>query len=445
MSRGRVPWLAALVTLATAVLLFGFGYADDPILGGDGPAYDRYAQNLIDNSAFSPADEPPYFPGVDRAPGYPGFLAFFHLLSDDPVVIRLAQLGLIFGTAILLALLAAPLLGARTATVAAVLCATYIPLLELANYHLTEVLATFLVVGLMLVATRAARPRASWPAWCAVGALAGILALVRPSMALLAPLVAIAVAFARPRSEGVRSRVLPGLAVIAAFGLVLVPWAIRNQSVSERFAPLGTLSNASLFFSLEQYRGGAGYAGTPAEQQELADDGTRRRRAILHSLAERDQAATIARGTALQLELSDSYAESNRELIEELSPFDVIADIPRRLQALWGTADFPPSRLESLVHRLAQAQWVVLILLAAVGVWAGRARWIQLWPVWLVPAYLTLLHFVFQAEARYTIPGRPFLLVFSAVGALVLWKLIAGRISPDDEITTPHAAETPRA
>ena len=415
--------VVVLVAVAALIILIGLDYAGEPVLGTDGIDYEHSAENLVHHSAFSPASQPPFYPGVERTPGYPAFLVPFEVLANGSLVwVRIAQFALVAALAMLTALVAEPLVGRRTALVAAILCATYIPFLLLASFQLTEVAATFLVVLMMLVAVRAANREAGLGACALTGAIGAVLAEVRPSLALLTPVVALAVVVAS-RGPWMRARIIRGVTVLAVFGLLLVPWTIRNASVADRLIPLGTLSSQSLYFSLEQYLGKTTYAQLPADSDALAADGTQRLKALARAYDSRPHDTDVARGTLLQVQLSDSYSDSVRDELKELTAGDVVGDVPRRLQAIWGTADLQSPRLQhSWLHQLAKAQYVLLLLLAAAGAVLLRRRWRELWPLWLVPAYLTALHFIYQAEARYTIPARSFVLVFAAAAVVMVWE-----------------------
>jgi hypothetical protein len=94
---------------------------------------------------------------------------------------------------------------------------------------------------------------------------------------------------------------------------------------------------------------------------------------------------------------------------------------------LWSTADFSPWPTRPI--NLPLKLWHVLTFgLAVAGVWSQRTALSSQWALWLVPAYLTALHLVYHVEARYTIPARPFLLVYSAIG--LAWLLGAPATKP---------------
>ena len=64
------------------------------------------------------------------------------------------------------------------------------------------------------------------------------------------------------------------------------------------------------------------------------------------------------------------------------------------------------------------------LLAAGVGVWAARAAWRRLWPIYALFVSLTAVYSVFFVHTRYRMILEPFLLVLAAHGMAVLWGWI---------------------
>ncbi len=64
----------------------------------------------------------------------------------------------------------------------------------------------------------------------------------------------------------------------------------------------------------------------------------------------------------------------------------------------------------------------MLVLIGAVG---SRGTLLRNWPLWVVAVYLSLLHVIFNVEGRYSVPARPALMVFAAIGAIACGRALA--------------------
>ena len=63
-----------------------------------------------------------------------------------------------------------------------------------------------------------------------------------------------------------------------------------------------------------------------------------------------------------------------------------------------------------------------LFVLAVIGYWTVRARWRAHWYIFVPILYISLVHAPFHPEARYSLPGRAFLLVYVAVALAGIWQ-----------------------
>jgi 4-amino-4-deoxy-L-arabinose transferase-like glycosyltransferase len=179
-------------------------------------------------------------------PGYSVFAAgviwlVWHTPIPDPDLVRaIGYVQAILGTlTVLLAFeIARKVFDSRVAIVTAAIVALYpnfvttTATLQLETFFIFLTLATFIV--LLPVATRE-RPRLR--RLVAGGAMVGIVALVRPTIALLLVALLAVRMFARlPRRETLRSLGIVALVMVAA----VAPWTIRNQLRLHAFVPIST-------------------------------------------------------------------------------------------------------------------------------------------------------------------------------------------------------------
>ena len=247
--RSPLFWCVAVVAVEAIVILAGLGMGSAPISGGDGPVFDRLARNLIFHGAFSSSSSPPLLANVVRTPGYPVILAIIDYLGFHPVLmVRIVQVGMVAVTARLVYAIGLEVADGLTAWVSALMTATYLPLLGLASYHLSEVttcLLTTLVVLLMIRVTRRA------PASPRVGRRTRScdrrpLAYVRPEFSSLVAIAAV-VLLVKGRG-GVLSlqRWIRPAIVVAVFIVAVTPSTIRNADVTGKLIPFTAGSGVTL-------------------------------------------------------------------------------------------------------------------------------------------------------------------------------------------------------
>jgi 4-amino-4-deoxy-L-arabinose transferase-like glycosyltransferase len=233
------PWLAAIFLLALALRALHVAQyealhplAPRPVI--DEASYDRWARaiaggDLVGREVFF------------QEPLYPYALAAVYACAgDDPGVqrraARYAQAALGAATAALTALLATRIGGRVAGLVAGCLFALHRPAVWFPSLLLKENLFLPALVLLALALLRAresagAPRRRRLAVWLAVGALAGLGALLRGNLLVLLPPIALwPLASERPRRAALAS------CAAVAFGaaLVLAPVAARNLVVGER-------------------------------------------------------------------------------------------------------------------------------------------------------------------------------------------------------------------
>lgn len=422
-SSRRVALLLLLCVAAEfAVLTLVFDLSDWAINKGDEPGYRVLAINILDHGTFSLDEKAPFEPSVFRAPGYPLFVAFAYSLSGrSATFLRLVQFGLLGLTGFLLYILATPQFGPNISALAGILCVAYPPFVFQAAYHLTETLATFLMVLLFWLTVALARgtPHPRIVAFGA-GLTAAYSALVRPSLAILVLCpIALLLWSMMKGADRKKNAALIGL-VAVGYLFLIIPCAARNANVARAFVPFGSAAGWSFYVSMSQYAGNISYRLAPGEWSEVIREYDNRRTFARETLS----GAPIPEGasaTALSDVLVDKgYSRDGLNRLRSLPLRSLIAGIPIRLLFLWSTADTSPWAAGGLFHRMLQLLHVTFVVLILSGFYLMRRELARLWPLLIIPVYLTLIHLVFHVEPRYSFPGRPFLLVFAAVAVVRL-------------------------
>jgi 4-amino-4-deoxy-L-arabinose transferase-like glycosyltransferase len=190
----------------------------------DGQQYHRLARELIRAGRFA-LGPPPQPLTFSRLPGYPLFVAAVAVrasLGDQEIVRRAALANVVLDllTALLLALLLRDLGMPRWNGAVAVALVALCPLMFLfAVYFLTESLSTFLGTLAFWCALRSARQESKSKLYAvASGCAVGVALLVRADMITLIPALLVLV-WRRATNIGL---------IVAAAGLMIAPWAVRN-------------------------------------------------------------------------------------------------------------------------------------------------------------------------------------------------------------------------
>jgi 4-amino-4-deoxy-L-arabinose transferase-like glycosyltransferase len=440
----RRVWLVLLICVATefAVLSIGFNLSDWPVDKGDEPGYRTLATNILDHGALSLADHAPFEPSVLRAPGYPLFVAFAYLLSGRSVMfLRLLQFGLLGLTGILLFGLAGYFMSPISSLWASILCVTYPPFVFQAAYHLTETLATLLAVLFVYLFVRMLK-RTSYERVSAagIGLVTALAALVRPSFVLLIIFPVLMLVFSMVRGAGLKRCSVLVLLVSLGYLSVIVPCTVRNAYITHSVIPLASSGGWSFCYSMRQYAGEASYRMPIEEWRSVI-----REYDLRHATARQElSGVTIPQGVS-SAALSDAlvdhgYARDGLKLWHNLTLGRLIAGVPIRLAYLWSTVDTSPWAAGGPFHLFVQALHVALALLVLGGCYIARGKLIAQWPLWIVPLYLVMMHLIFHVEPRYSLPGRPFLLVYAGVVIERITSLIRYRKTAFD---APPAAEEP--
>jgi 4-amino-4-deoxy-L-arabinose transferase-like glycosyltransferase len=416
--KDRAILLIFLCVAIEAIILLLFqsaGVSSNPT--SDERSYNRAAINLLDRQSLSTADEPPYEPAVNITPGYPLFLALVYLISwRSGVPVLILQLLLLAAVSALLYVLTRRFVTRRAAAIGALLCAAYPPLLFMATYRLTEVLATLLMIlfiFVMLGCMRDTRRRLYYA--LLAGGIAGIAALVRPSSGLLV-LAPLAVCLLQGDGGALRRRAVMFVLVLAGFTLFVGPWALRNYFVSGRFIPFSTIAGWSIFISAQQYSNERNQLLTGEDWERIIAEHQARRAEAIARVEDNGLSPAVQQ----DIIVNQSYMDDLPRKFQEVSAKQIMIGIPLRIFSFWSVGDSLIRRF----HRIAYINYGVLVLLILCGVYLSRKELLGHWPLWVVPVYLTLVHLVFHAETRYSFPARPFLIIYAGVAVDRVLELV---------------------
>lgn len=348
-------------------------------------AYNIFAGNGMRYSPHDPT-------ALDRGPVYPYLVAGLFYLSGGYVVwiVQIAQALLHAATTMVVYLLGVRLYSRTIARRAQVLCAVHPILLWYTGRIWIETTHAFLLALTALVVvdvyTRPGVLKA-----IKAGVFVGLTSLTK-SVMLLFPLPLMLLMWRKHRTSGL----MYGATVLVTCVAMIVPWTLRNYSVSGAFVPVHT----SLGFNLLQGDViGEQWPGRWCCTLDFWHAGQARADSLLQS-----RGITSFRGVegdrVLVREALQRYAEHPEFL-------------PRRIVAnfflFWSLSESP---LKSLVVGLIQ--WALLLGGLVAYVRHGRYN-ANLLPIVAMTAYYVAVHAFIVGWARYSAPIIPLLLLL-AVG-----------------------------
>jgi 4-amino-4-deoxy-L-arabinose transferase-like glycosyltransferase len=381
---------------------------------GDGEVGDDYyyhaAANLLaDGQGFVH----PFFwddgiraPGADHPPGYAVALAIPSLLGMDGV--RAHQLTTVLigvGTIALIALVARRLAGRRAGLLAAGFAAVYPNLWLNDGALMSETLALFLGV-VVIVASYRAWDEPSWRRFAVLGLTIGLASLARAEAALLLGLLVVPLAVWVKGLDGWRVRAERAVVAGGVTVLVLAPWVVANlvrfeepATLSTQMGPTLGVANCDQTYGLDEAFGND-FLGSWSFACATAIDGTDR--SVLDKVT-RDQAL-------------DYMSEHKGRLP---------AVFAARFGRTWGLYDPDGQvRLDNAFEsrplasaRVGLAMYYGFVALGIVGlVWMRRRR-LPSFPLttWLLNVAITVV--AFYGSTRFRAPAEPSIVILAAVGA----------------------------
>jgi len=388
-----------------------------------GPAFEfpdeelhwQLADHLVNDGALV-SDDGRY---AARMPLYPLFLALFAGLNEPGILVaRLAQALLGAATAWIGYAVANRAFDRRAGLVAGALLCIDPFAVFFANLLLTEVLFSFLAVGLTactwLLISRAARPARA--AALGVATLGAAALMTRPSAAGWIVLVWVVLwLFDAQRPRATRRLIL----YVAVLAVSLLPWGLRNRLVIGAPAWLSTNGGVTLYDAQGPQADGSSNQSFLKELPELAGlDELERDRKLRHlALAQmRKDPAHVARLAWTKFLRTWSLrpnVSAYRGGVTGLASVAFTAGV--LLLALAGI-------VRTFIRRNTPA-----------AEWRSRRRLHLL--LWLPVIYFTLLHCVFVGSLRYRVPLMPFVEIVAATALVqrhtkrteASWKPAAGK------------------
>jgi 4-amino-4-deoxy-L-arabinose transferase-like glycosyltransferase len=345
---------------------------------------------------------------ASRPPLYPAVIAALMRVTNHPhIAIVAVQIACGTATVALAASLASRAFGRRAGLITGSALALAPMSAHFTSSVMSETIFTFLIVASMW----------AWQAdrTAAAGVALGLAALTRPIAQPFIIALAISAALFR-RAPRQRQRLR-----IAAFAmLTLAPWIARNVIQSGRFIVSDGSWGASLAYGAVELHSGSNRNAQVA--------------AALNFHALPMDTPPAGELPAIRLVLRRAAADPTGWIRARLSQYPWL---------LIDTGDYFPTRINAVTFFNALrnrhfapvmlklsfiASNLLVLALAARGVWFARRRAADLVEVWLFPAFVLVAQLPVWVEPRFAVPIVPFLVMFAAAGLAEL-SVYAGEIS----------------
>lgn len=415
-SRRRAVYFCAIFAVAFLVrMAFASGFGTHPV--SDQIWDDAVGWNLASGNGFTASQSDPRVPGIFRMPGYPGFLSVIYLLFGHSYsAVYAAQSIADSLSAVLIGSIAYNLISARVGVMTGFLYALYPYSAIFCSQIGQDILLTLSVLVALSAIVAATRNAGNLWLWFTVGIATGCTTLVKANFILFIIVPFLTVLLIAPRAR----RSIPVFMVMAAgLTLVVAPWMIRNYITFDSFPLLaagGTGTN--LMYLVDELDGGE--EKLMSRYQVSPTDGT----AFAPYLdGQIDGAALIAREKELA-------AQAVPELARRWPEYLVL--IGKHIPRLWLTRHaLGRSRFIGVAGQLIS--WAFLVPgIAGMVLLSGRRR--ALIPLYAAILFITLMYAPYTAEARYTLPARPVLILFAGFTfTLLLEKFTSLRMKRIEE------------
>ena len=412
--------LITIILLALVLRVVWLLYTQ-PIPVSDFEEYRQLAFNLLSYHQFGyPA------PTAYRLPGYPIFLALFSSISRSNLWLGFINVLLSTLIVYLVYLLAIRLTSNQSIGLGASFIAAVYPILVffspiLASEHLFTV---FVYSGLLLLLSEANRKK-RYLTLTLAGVLFGIATLTRGEAIYYVPVIAILgflpyVKEIGPEvSRSFTTRIASLLLLFLAWGVMLVPWYLRNQVVIGRGAGLSTSGGIMFYY---------GHHDETRAWQGLLSVENLGSGEVERSATAFQKGLNYIFTTPFLVQAQDKIIESLRLYAPNAYPVFWSAALPGATDGKFQQKNLPG---KAIFNFLAIAGYLVVGAMALLSLLFIKSYPTRLWITILGFAFLNLVGYaiLFAATSRYRYTIEGFLCILAACFIHQIYRLVAQRKS----------------
>lgn len=389
MSSGGRKYAYVLLVIVLVALALRVGFVltmENEFYFPDSDDYHLVAKNLLEGKGLIMGQARKSY----RPPGYPVFLSAIYLVFGYATLpIRITQALISALTTVLIYKLAKKLFGKLEGYVAAGISAIYPFFIFFSGLVLYETLLIFLLVLFITFIHQAYYKSLLWAVFA--GALAGVIAMVSPGMALLPIFMcAMFILFLR-----LKRWVCVFSILLAMMFLVMAPWVVRNYKIHNELVILTTQSGYTL------YEGAGDFAtGGPRGAFMTFPD-----KEYYQELSETEKDSYL-KGLAIEAISKEPLRFIKLSLIKCARMWNFVINYERYRKWSYNLASilsYGPVLILGLIGigiLISQKNRAAVILLCA--------------PI----LYKTLIHMIFVGSIRYRIVVMPFMIILAAYSLL---------------------------
>jgi 4-amino-4-deoxy-L-arabinose transferase-like glycosyltransferase len=389
----------------------------------DSVSYWVLAQHIVRGEPYCYGiDESPVF----RTPGYPLLLAgMFRVIGADPPVIWARLLGAVFGTATIggLICLTRQLFDSRAALVAGLLATVYPGAIGMSVFVLSEspfclMMVAQLICWVQLARATKRREEIGWS--MAIGVLAGIATLIRPSWLLFTPF---AIGVGALCGRRTRQDALHAAVILLAIAVTMSPWWVRNYRVTGKLVATTLQMGASLYDGLSP-------TATGASDMRFVEP--------FYRAQQQDDATATATPVGIFAQRLDNRMRAAAIDWARQHPGQVVRLMAVKLARMWSPWPNAEEMQSWTFRSLVVLGFVPLIGFALFGAIRNVRRG---WPyaLCLLPAvYFSGLHMIFVGSIRYRQPAMLPLIVLAAAAVCVSLSTGDAATEPDESTHPPE-------
>lgn len=388
--------------------------------------YHYYAQNILSGKGFSYSDAGVDYLDVYRVPGYSLFLALvYKIFGNHYFPVMLIQVFLNAAVCVFIFYITKRYFSLKFSYAISFAVAIYPFTAVFVPTIYAETLCIFLFsLGLFLF--EKARASENLLLFSFSGITFGYCLLVRPGTALFPFFITIAYLFVANLRKIWKYLLVFNFCVV----LIWAPWVVRNYLVTGKFIPLTIEGNEMLFWST----GAIGkYFETRMSNPKFIGE--------LVEVKQKLDASGLS-GLQKTIEYEAFFFEYAVKNIKD-NPFLYLFATIRRIPRMWISSPVADDVSHNYGYEIMKSRRVErrilfslikyfltgCLILAVYGIWLLRRRWREFIFLLLPIIYFSLTHMFLLAEARYTLPARPYLIVFTIIGVVAIVKKFFPRLN----------------
>jgi 4-amino-4-deoxy-L-arabinose transferase-like glycosyltransferase len=219
-----------------------------PVSGSDSTEYATLARSIVVNHAYTLSQTAPYELNTFRAPGYPAFVAVLYKLTGSFNAVVLAQMVLVFLSAVLIQKIAESLLGDTWSWLPAFLYVLDPTTIFNSLFVLSDSLYVFtLLLSIYFLVTCPARMRY----WVLGSIMLALGIYIRP-IGMYLPIVLIGLSWL-VRTLSFKQWLTKAVIMIGIIGVMVTPWFIRNHSITNVWGFSSVSAYNLLYYNAPQF------------------------------------------------------------------------------------------------------------------------------------------------------------------------------------------------